>query len=280
MKVKAYAKINLGLKVVGKDERNYHLLDMVMLPISLCDNIEIEKREDDKTVVEVTNNVYLPIDNSMTKAIELMQKKYGFTNGFNIKIEKNIPVQAGMGGGTSDAAEVIKAINSIMNINASLKELEPLAMEVGSDVVYSLYSTLSRIQGTGEIYNKIEKTFKYPILIVKPKSGIKTKECFELYNKDKDNIPLDVIDKLIDNIEKDLKIVRNYSKNSLLKPAKKLAPIINKIIRTLYDYNIDLIQMSGSGSTIYVIDKDINKLKEVYEKIKDEYQFVGIYETI
>lgn len=280
MKVKAYAKINLGLKVVGKDERNYHLLDMVMLPISLCDNIEIEKREDDKTVVEVTNNVYLPIDNSMTKAIELMQKKYGFTNGFNIKIEKNIPVQAGMGGGTSDAAEVIKAINSIMNINASLKELEPIAMEVGSDVVYSLYSTLSRIQGTGEIYNKIEKTFKYPILIVKPKSGIKTKECFELYNKDKDNIPLDVIDKLIDNIEKDLKIVRNYSKNSLLKPAKKLAPIINKIIRTLYDYNIDLIQMSGSGSTIYGIDKDINKLKEVYEKIKDEYQFVGIYETI
>lgn len=280
MKVKAYAKINLGLKVVGKDERNYHLLDMVMLPISLCDNIEIEKREDDKTVVEVTNNVYLPIDNSMTKAIELMQKKYGFTNGFNIKIEKNIPVQAGMGGGTSDAAEVIKAINSIMNINASLKELEPLAMEVGSDVVYSLYSTLSRIQGTGEIYNKIEKTFKYPILIVKPKSGIKTKECFELYNKDKDNISLDVIDKLIDNIEKDLKIVRNYSKNSLLKPAKKLAPIINKIIRTLYDYNIDLIQMSGSGSTIYGIDKDINKLKEVYEKIKDEYQFVGIYETI
>jgi len=280
MKVKAYAKINLGLKVVGKDERNYHLLDMVMLPISLCDNIEIEKREDDKTVVEVTNNVYLPIDNSMTKAIELMQKKYGFTNGFNIKIEKNIPVQAGMGGGTSDAAEVIKAINSIMNINASLKELEPLAMEVGSDVVYSLYSTLSRIQGTGEIYNKIEKTFKYSILIVKPKSGIKTKECFELYNKDKDNIPLDVIDKLIDNIEKDLKIVRNYSKNSLLKPAKKLAPIINKIIRTLYDYNIDLIQMSGSGSTIYGIDKDINKLKEVYEKIKDEYQFVGIYETI
>lgn len=280
MKVKAYAKINLGLKVVGKDERNYHLLDMVMLPISLCDNIEIEKREDDKTVVEVTNNVYLPIDNSMTKAIELMQKKYGFTNGFNIKIEKNIPVQAGMGGGTSDAAEVIKAVNSIMNINASLKELEPLAMEVGSDVVYSLYSTLSRIQGTGEIYNKIEKTFKYSILIVKPKSGIKTKECFELYNKDKDNIPLDVIDKLIDNIEKDLKIVRNYSKNSLLKPAKKLAPIINKIIRTLYDYNIDLIQMSGSGSTIYGIDKDINKLKEVYEKIKDDYQFVGIYETI
>lgn len=280
MKVKAYAKINLGLKVVGKDERNYHLLDMVMLPISLCDNIEIEKREDDKTVVEVTNNVYLPIDNSMTKSIQLMQKKYGFTNGFNIKIEKNIPVQAGMGGGTSDAAEVIKAINSIMNINAPLKELEPLAMEVGSDVVYSLYSTLSRIQGTGEIYNKIEKTFKYPILIVKPKSGIKTKECFELYNKDKDNISLDVIDKLIDNIEKDLKIVRNYSKNSLLKPAKKLAPIINKIIRTLYDYNIDLIQMSGSGSTIYGIDKDINKLKEVYEKIKDEYQFVGIYETI
>ena len=280
MKVKAYAKINLGLKIVGKDEKNYHLLDMVMLPISLCDNIEITKREDDKTIVEVTNNVYLPKENSMTKAVDLMQKKYGFTTGFDIKIEKNIPVQAGMGGGTSDAAAVINAINELMNINATLKELEPLALEVGSDVVYSLYSTLSRIQGTGDIYNKIEKKFHYSILIVKPKSGIKTKDCFELYNKYEDDIPLDIIENLINNLENDLKIVRRYSKNSLLKPARKIAPIINKIIRTLFDYDIDLIQMSGSGSTIYGIDKDVNKLREVYDKIKDDYQFVGIYETL
>ena len=280
MKLKAYAKINLGLKVVGKDEKNYHLLDMVMLPISLCDNIEITKREDNIINVEVTNNVFLPIENSMTKAIKLMQEKYGFTNGFDIKIEKNIPIQAGMGGGTSDAAEIIKAVNELMNINASLKELESIAIQVGSDVVYSLYSTLCRIQGTGEIYTKIDKEFKFPILIVKPKSGIKTKECFDLYNESNDLIPLNVIDKLIASLDKNLYIVRKYSKNSLLKPAKKLAPIINKIIRTLYDYNIDVIQMSGSGSTVYGIDKDINKLKTVYELIKDEYEFIGIYETI
>ena len=66
----------------------------------------------------------------------------------------------------------------------------------------------------------------------------------------------------------------------MLKPAKKLAPIINKIIKTLLEYDLDLIQMSGSGSTIYAIDKDINKLKKVYELIKDDYDFVGIYETI
>ena len=280
MELKAYAKINLGLKVKGKDEKGYHLLDMVMLPISLCDNIEITKRDDEEVNVTVTNNVYLPIENSITKSIKLMQEKYNFKTGFDVKIEKNIPTQAGMGGGTSDAAEIIKAVNVLMNINAPLKELESVAMQVGSDVVYSLYSTLSRIQGTGEIYTKIEKEFKYPILIVKPKSGIKTKDCFALYNKDEDNIREDVIDKLINSLEKELFIVRKYAKNSLLKPASKLAPIINKIIRTLLKYDLDLIQMSGSGSTIYGIDKDINKLKEVYEKIKDEYQFVGIYETI
>jgi 4-diphosphocytidyl-2-C-methyl-D-erythritol kinase len=279
MKLKAYAKINLGLKVKGKDEKGYHLLDMVMLPISLCDNIEITKRDDEEVNVIVTNNVYLPQDNSITKSIRLMQEKYNFTTGFDVKIEKNIPTQAGMGGGTSDAAEIIKAVNVLMNINAPLKDLESLAMQVGSDVVYSLYSTLSRIQGTGEIYTKIDKEFKYPILIVKPKSGIKTKDCFSLYNKDEDNIREDTIDKLINSLDKELYIVRKYAKNSLLRPASKIAPIIKKIIKTLLEHNLDLIQMSGSGSTVYAIDKDINKLKEVYELIKDEYQFVGIYET-
>ena len=280
MKLKAYAKINLGLKVVGKDERNYHLLDMVMLPISLCDNIEIVKREDNITNVIVTNDNYLPKENSITKSIELMKKKYNFNTGFDVYIEKNIPTQAGMGGGTSDAAEIIKAVNILMNINAPLKELEDVAMQVGSDVVYSLYSTLSRIQGTGEKYTKIEKNFNYPILVVKPKSGIKTKECFALYKEEEDTIPENVIDKLINSLDKNLFVIRKYAKNSLLKPASKLAPIINRIIRTLLKYDLDLIQMSGSGSTIYAIDKDVNKLKEVYEKIKDEYQFVGIYETI
>ena len=280
MELKAYAKINLGLKILDKTSDGYHILDMVMLPISLCDDIKITKRNDNISTVKVINNVELPVENSITKSIKLMQEKYGFNNGFDVEIEKNIPTQAGMGGGTADAAEILKAINVLMDINVPINELEDVAMKVGSDVVYSLYSTLSRVQGKGEILTKINKDFKYPILIVKPKSGIKTKECFELYKKENDNIPLNVIDKLIDSLEKDLVIVRKYAKNSLLKPATKLAPIINKIIRTLLEKNIDLIQMSGSGSTIYAIDKDENKLREVYELIKDEYSFVGIYKTI
>lgn len=280
MELKAYAKINLGLKILDKTSDGYHLLDMVMLPISLCDNIKITKRNDNISTVKVINNFILPEENSITKSIKFMQEKYGFTNGFDVEIEKNIPAQAGMGGGTADAAEVIKAINILMDIKAPIKELEDVAMKVGSDVVYSLYSTLSRVQGKGEIFTKINKEFKYPILIVKPKSGINTKECFGLYKKDEDNIPLDVIDNLVNSLDKNLYIVRKYAKNSLLRPAKKLAPIINKIIRTLLDNNLDLIQMSGSGTTIYAIDKDIEKLKKVYEEIKDDYSFVGIYETM
>ena len=280
MKLEAYAKINLGLKVVGDSSDGYHLLDMVMLPISLCDYIEINKREDEIINVEVTNGVPLPLENSMTKAIKLMQETYNFKNGFDIKIEKNIPMQAGMGGGTSDAACILKVVNEIMNINASLKELEPLAMKIGADVVYSLYSKLSRVQGKGEQVTLIDKKFEYPILIVKPKTGIKTKECFELYNKEEDNIPLDIIDNLVNSIDKNILITRKYSKNSLVKPAKKLAPIINKIIREMYDENIDLIQMSGSGSTVFCIDRDINKLEILKDKIKENYHFVGLYKTL
>lgn len=280
MKLEAYAKINLGLKVVGDTDDGYHLLDMVMLPISLCDYIEINKREDEIINVEVTNNIPFPKENSMTKAIKLMQETYNFKTGFDIKIEKNIPMQAGMGGGTSDAACVLKAVNEMMNINASLKELEPLAMKIGADVVYSLYSKLSRVQGKGEKVTLIDKKFIYPILIVKPRTGIKTKECFELYNKEEDNIPLNIIDSLVNSIDKNILITRKYSKNSLLKPAKKIAPIINKIIREMYDENIDLIQMSGSGSTVFCIDRDITKLERLKDKIKDNYHFVGLYKTL
>lgn len=280
MKLKAYAKINLGLKIKEKTNDGYHLLDMVMLPISLCDNIEITKRNDKLINVIVTNNVPLPKENSMTKAIKLMQEKYGFTTGFDIKIEKNIPIQAGLGGGTSDAAEIIKAVNELMELNISLKELEPLAMQVGADVVYSLYSSLSRVEGKGEKVSLIDKKFNYPILIIKPKSGISTKDCFGKYDINKDLISNDIIDNLIENLENDLYIVRNYSKNSLLKPAKKIAPIINKIIDKLYENKVSLIQMSGSGSTIYGIDRDVDKLNKIYEEIKDDYQFVGIYETM
>lgn len=280
MKLEAYAKINLGLKVIGDTDDGYHLLDMVMLPISLCDYIEINKREDEIINVEVTNNIPLPKENSMTKAIKLMQETYNFKNGFDIKIEKNIPMQAGMGGGTSDAACILKAVNEMMNINASLKDLEPLAMKIGADVVYSLYSKLSRVQGKGEKVTLIDKKFIYPILIVKPRTGIKTKECFELYNKEEDNIPLNIIDDLVKSIDKNILITRKYSKNSLLKPAKKIAPIINKIIREMYDENIDLIQMSGSGSTVFCIDRDITKLERLKDKIKDNYHFVGLYKTL
>ena len=280
MEIRAYAKINLGLKIKSKTEEGYHLLDMVMLPISLCDNLEINKREDEIINIEVTNGVNLPPDNSIYKAIKLMQEKYKFNNGFDVKLEKNIPIQAGLGGGTSDAAAIIHAINEIMEINAPIKELEPLAIKIGADVVYSLYSCLSRVEGKGEKVTPLNKKFKYPILIVKPKTGISTKDCFTKYDINKDEIKTDVIDKLIKNIDKDLVYVRNYSKNSLLKPARKIAPIINKIIGCLFENNVKLVQMSGSGSTIYGIDENKDKLIAVKEKIKDDYQFVGVYETL
>ncbi len=280
MEVKAYAKINLALKVKEKLSDGYHSLDMIMLPISLCDEIEINRRSDSLINIEVRGDYKIPKDNSMVKAIELMQEKYNFTTGFDIKINKKIPLQSGMGGGSSDAASILKAVNELMEINAPINELEELTNKIGSDVLFSLYSSLARVQGKGEIYKKIDKKFNYPILIIKPKSGIKTRDCFNLYNIDNDDIDEDIIDKLENNIDKDLFIVRKYSKNSLLKPAKKITPIINKIIKILFENKVELIQMSGSGSTIYGISKDKEKLMKIYNEIKNDYQFVGVYETI
>ena len=150
--------------------------------------------------------------------------------------------------------------------------MKSTAIKDGFDVSYSEFTS---------IYEKkaeIDKTVEEILSITEKKNHARAEMA--KVNKEKDEISNDTIDNLIKVLNKDLLIVRKYAKNSLLKPAKKLVPIINKIIRTLVEYNVELIQMSGSGSTVYGIDKDVNKLKKIYETIKDDYEFVGIYETM
>lgn len=273
MKYHANAKINLGLEIVGKKE-NYHLLDMVILPISLYDEIEITLNEEDQVIF---NNAHLPQSNTVTQAINLMKQKYNIKKCFKVIIDKKIPIQAGLGGGSSDAATCILAINEILNLNRSLEELADISLEVGSDVPFFIYNKQARVKGMGEIIQPLITKLNSYILLVKPFKGVSTKECYGLYQY----LPKDkyLIDELIDNISEN-KLNSDNLVNDLLIPATTILPCIKNIIKRIKYAGVDLVQMSGSGSTVFALSNDLFKLQQLEEKLKSKYPFVGIYEII
>ena len=150
MKVKAHAKINLGLNVVRKREDGYHELEMVMMPIALHDLIYVTVIE---TGIEITSNsAIMPTDerNIMYKAAKLMMDTYNIEQGIKIHIYKHIPIQAGLAGGSSDGAAVMRAINELFHLNKTNDELALLGKQIGADVPFCIYEQPAFVSGIGE----------------------------------------------------------------------------------------------------------------------------------
>lgn len=176
MKIKAYAKINIALDVVGKREDGYHLLRMIMQTVDLYDVIEITKS--DCNIKLKCNKPYVPTDerNLAYKAAKLFKETYNIKDGVLIDLTKNIPVSAGMAGGSTDAAGVLKLMNRLFNVNASDEELRTLGLKLGADVPYCISGGTALCEGIGEKITQL-KPFKDKILvIVKPPFGVSTKD--------------------------------------------------------------------------------------------------------
>ena len=180
--IKSYAKINLCLNVVGKREDGYHNLDMVMLPLELHDSIlftELKNAPDHYVTID-DFSLGLFKYNTATNAINLLQEKYGFTNRFRVSIHKVIPMQAGLGGGSSNAATVINAVDKYLNLNMSVQEKIDIAVQVGADVPFFISSKPARCRGVGEKIDFINLKNDYYVLIVKPVMGCSTEKIFKL----------------------------------------------------------------------------------------------------
>ena len=273
MKIKSNAKINLGLYITGLDDKNYHLLDATMLPISLYDDIEIEISDKDEVIFI---NQEVPNNNTVTKVIKLMKEYYKFNACFKVIINKNIPSGAGLGGGSSNAAFVMKAIVELLKLNPD-EELFDIALKVGADVPFFLINKPCRMQGIGEILTPFEVKNKHSFLLIKPKFGINTVEAYKKYdeiNKKNKSIILEVINSL-----KEGKII-NEINNDLFESAKNLQPEFNSIVNEINKLNPKLLTMSGSGSTLVIYD-DIDKLKTIEKQIKKtNFELCRIVEII
>ncbi len=255
IKVRCPAKINLFLNIIGKD-KNYHKMHMINQAISLYDYLTIKKI--DKGIILKSDNDLIPLDdkNSVYKAIELFLDYTKLDVGVEVVIDKNIPMEAGLGGESADAAGVLIGLNKLFNTNLDLDILLNLGFKVGCDVPFCIKSGTKEVLGYGEILRDYEVDYSN-FLVVKPPVRLSTKEMFIKYdsiNKYED-IPISIghndFEKVIDN---------------------DLVNLIDLVKNTGAVYSF----LSGSGSSIIGIYNSYEDLKIAYNKLlnilDDNYQ--------
>lgn len=280
MRVKAYAKINLALDITGKLDNGYHELNMIMQTIGIYDSICVEVIPEGIEIV--CNKKYIPTDkrNTVYKAAQLLIDKYGIKRGVSIDIKKTVPSQAGLGGGSSDAAAVLRAMNQLFNLNLEDNDLINIAKEIGADVPFFIYGGTAKCQGIGEKITKLKGFKDKTVLLVKPRFGVNTKEAYGLYDLEKDIRHPD-IDLVIKALEQDS--IKDLAMNmgNVLESVviKKYQEIVN-IKQELIDLGAYGSLMTGSGSAVFSIFQDNEKGFSAYKKIKNKYKDVFLTKTI
>ncbi|WP_259335147.1 4-(cytidine 5'-diphospho)-2-C-methyl-D-erythritol kinase [Amedibacillus dolichus] len=179
MKLKAYAKINLSLDVKGKRKDGYHELDMIMVPIDLYDLVNIELATEDRFTCNV-EGLAMDSSNTVVKAVTLMREVYHLDQKFHIHVEKNIPAQAGLAGGSSDGAAVMRGIRELCKLDVPIEELVMLSKQVGADVPFCVMAKSAVVQGIGEYITPFDVHCDFDILLVKPPMGVSTQQAFSM----------------------------------------------------------------------------------------------------
>lgn len=280
MKGKAYAKINISLDVVGKREDNYHLLKMIMQNIDLYDEIEINKRSKDITIK--CNKPFVPVDerNLAYKAAKLFMDTYNINSGIEIKIHKNIPVSAGLAGGSTDAAKVLEMMNKIFEIDASKEKLMELGLKLGADVPYCICKGTALCEGIGEKVTRLKPFRNYILVLVKPPFAVSTKETYKSFDISRIKIhpkTQTIIDSMAHN---NLKSVCYNMKNLLENVTLREHRVISNIKRDMINLGAEGSMMSGSGPTVFAFFDDMLKAQRCYDEMKKKYNDTFLTRTI
>jgi 4-diphosphocytidyl-2-C-methyl-D-erythritol kinase len=250
------AKINLSLDVLGKRPDGYHEVKMIMQTIDLCDRIFVDIIDEG---IEIECNCpWVPnnSDNIAFKAANLIKEKYAISKGVKIKIEKNIPVAAGLAGGSTDAASVLKGMNILFNLGISTEELMVLGKQIGADVPYCIKGGTMLAEGIGEKLTELPPLCETDILIVKPKIGVSTAWVYKSLNLQAVGLrpDTDIITKAIR--EKNNRLLCDNMKNVLETVTIPKYTVIKRIKEKLIQSGAIGSMMSGSGPSVFGVFED------------------------
>lgn len=280
MLVKAYAKINISLDVVGKREDGYHLLEMIMQNIELYDYLELHKKREGIKVE--CSKAYVPEDdrNLAYKAAKIFKEAYNIKEGISIKIVKNIPVAAGLAGGSSDAAAVLVAMNEIFEKGATTEELCKMGLQIGSDVPYCIMGGTALCKGVGEEVTPLDAFKGHILVLVKPNFGVSTKDVYKSLDINRIYKHPET-ESLIEAMKnQDIKYVSENMKNVLENVTLKKHTVLREIKEKMLKMGALGSMMSGSGPTIFAFYDDMLKAQKCYDYFKERYSEVFITRTI
>lgn len=281
--LKTPAKINWMLDVAGKRRDGYHLIKTVFQTVSIFDYITITVSECGCISGISCNKKDIPCDkkNIIYKAGKALEKASGkcFMDDVHFDIVKNIPSQAGMGGGSSDAAAVMLGLNHIFELGFTKEQLCKIGASVGADVPFFFEGGTAIAEGIGDILTPVENTFeKVNLVIAKPKNGVSTAEAYKAVDALK--APLHPrYEKLVSALKyADLKGLACNCRNIFTKAIDVFE--VKNIIADLEIYGALGAEMTGSGSAVFGIFENETKAKECLGKIKNNYDFVQICQAI
>ncbi len=266
MRVRSFAKINLGLEVVRKRPDNYHDIRTLFQCVDLCDVLDFVPHIHGKIVLK-GKQPELPWDkrNLIYQAAVLLKERFRVSSGVEIQVKKIIPVGGGLGGGSSNAAMTLHSLNTIWDLKCSKEELVDIGKTLGADVSYFFEGGLCIGLGKGDELTRLNDLKPFTCVLVFPELSISTPSVYKrlppLTSEDKDS----KIIKFLDNLE------YGSLENSLEETVFFLHPQLRDLKRLFYKLGSELSLVSGSGSTVFGLFFQEEKALEVYERLKNSY---------
>lgn len=267
---RAYAKVTLCLHVEKRVNDDLYFKN-ITVPIDLFDMVYLDKNE---TMSIESNKIYIPNDNRNTvyKAIVLMKQRFNISDNFRVKIVKNIPAQSGLGGGSANAACVIRMLDEMYSLNLSRDALIDVAKEIDEDTPYCLFNEPAIVGGVGEELIPIVFPFELYYLLIKPKYGISTKRFMKGFKNFSDDSKFQECLSAMQDADYE-RLVKNMH-NDFQQTATTKIKEFRRIINSLKKGKLQGITMSGTGSSVFGVTKDIESLRTYYEDVCLKHAFV------
>jgi len=265
MVIQAFAKINWSLDITGIREDGYHLMDMLMQPISLSDEITLEP----SNTLSITTGGYPPSradeTNLAWRAAAALKEYSGYPAGASIHVQKSIPIGAGMGGGSSDAAGVLFGLNRLWGTGLSSSELARIGLTLGADVPFALRGGLCRTRGIGEILENFENKYNYWLVVIQPCAGLSTAKVFSLWKENPGEVRPDTDAALFALETGDFSRFCANIGNVLQPLAVRLRPEIETACSALMREGASAARMTGSGSAVFGVFRNASTAEKAFK---------------
>ncbi|MGA9406024.1 MAG: 4-(cytidine 5'-diphospho)-2-C-methyl-D-erythritol kinase [Bacteroidota bacterium] len=270
---KAYAKINLGLRVLRKREDGFHDIETIFHRINVFDELALEPSD---AVISIScDNQRIPTDenNLCWKAVELLRSEIGTTRGASVHIKKKIPIGAGLGGGSSDAATVLIALPSLWNISIDAATLADIALNIGSDVPFFLHNKSAYAVGRGERLSFVKLSLPYFVLVVTP--GIHISTAWAYGELSKHRAPSAERNTLYDGATCTVAGISSLMENDFEAVVFRAHPEIARLKQELLSHGAAFALLSGSGSSVFGLFKDETNARQAEKFFRPRY-FVSL----